>query len=107
MDRKRQRFDIYPGVRFTCDRTTARGARPLRIGRVDLGPADCGLNRVNNSAKRGRTHVNAHAQLGGADSSRNRAGSTAELGRANRNRADQPLRPSESIWRRLQSRANC
>jgi len=32
MGRKRQRFDIYRGARFTCDRATGRGAGALRVG---------------------------------------------------------------------------
>ena len=50
MGRKRQRFDIHPGARFTCDRATGRGAGPLLVGHVDLGRADSSPDRADPSA---------------------------------------------------------
>ena len=80
MGRKRQRFDIHPGARFTCDRATGRGAGPLLVGHVDLGRANSSPDRADPSTGLGR------AGLGRADLSRaepsagfGRAGSRAAL----------------------------
>ena len=64
MGRKRQRFDIDPRARFTCDRAAGRGAGPLLVGHVDLGRADFSPNRADPSADLGR------AGLGRAELSR-------------------------------------
>ena len=57
MGGKRQHFDIHPGTRFTCERATGRGAGPLRVGCVDLGPVDSGCHHAKPSAERGRTEL--------------------------------------------------
>jgi hypothetical protein len=113
MDRKRQHFDIHPGARFARNRATGRGAGPLLVGHVDLGPADSGRKRANPSAKLGRVEptpgdANPSAGLGraGCGADLCRGDSSPDLDRSYRNRKDQPLRPSESIWRSLQSRTN-